>query len=77
MQLILTNRMKMFVCLGCMVGYGLIYRAFLKGPLQRSIVDLPPDLQNLLILVTFSPAWVLGACAVGYYLKSQREKSKK
>lgn len=70
----LTNRTKMSIALGCMVAYGLIYREFMKNPLLTLVTDLPPVLQSVSILLAVSPIWIFGACAVGYYLKSQKTK---
>jgi hypothetical protein len=34
MQFILSNKIKMFMCLGCMVIYALVFRGFIKYPLM-------------------------------------------
>jgi hypothetical protein len=72
MQFILSNKIKMFMCLGCMVIYALVFRGFIKYPLMILISDLPPLLRTFSILFVGSPIWVLGACAGSYYLKLQR-----
>lgn len=68
----------MFMCLGCMVAYALIFRGLIKDPLMILVSDLPPLLRTFSILFVGSPIWILGACAGSYYLKSQKaENSRK
>lgn len=72
----LTNKTKMFIFLLCMMAYSLIYVEFIKVPLLKWVTDLPPAFHSLLLLLTASPVWALGACSVYYYLQSQKEDNK-
>ena len=73
-KLSLSNNAKMYTCLACMFGYGFVYREFLKQPLLNQIAALPMVAHDLVVLAVFSPVWIMGACSVAYYLKSQKNR---
>lgn len=73
MDLALSNKSKMFLCLGCIAAYAVVYAKFIKQPLLVLIKDLPQDLHTFIVIMVVSPVWIIGAFAVDYYLKCKKE----
>jgi hypothetical protein len=54
-----------------MFAYAWLYKAILREPLFGALTSQAPITKNLSILIVFSPVWIFGAMAVGYYLRSR------